>query len=131
MMTRARVLLAEDHPSNKVLLQALLETEFEVVAVVEDGQALVTAATALAPDVIITDIGMPDCDGFTATRAILRANPKARVVFVTVHDEPDFIERGLAAGALGYVLKHSAGDELVPAVQAALRGERHLGRSAR
>jgi two-component system, NarL family, response regulator NreC len=58
---------------------------------------------------------MPDCDGITAARTILRVNTRARVVFVTVHDEPDFIERGLAVGALGYVLKHSAGDELVPA----------------
>jgi DNA-binding NarL/FixJ family response regulator len=125
-LTRPRVLLAEDHPSNSALLRDLLQTEFEVVAAVHNGQALLTAASALSPDVIVTDIGMPGCDGIVATRTILRTHPAMRIVFVTVHDEADYIERGLEAGALGYVLKHAAGDELLPAVHAALRGERHV-----
>jgi DNA-binding NarL/FixJ family response regulator len=125
-LSRPRVLLAEDHPSNRALLRDLLDTEFEVVAAVQNGQALLKAASALSPDVIVTDVGMRGCDGIVATRTILRTNPATRIVFVTVHDEPDYIESGLEAGALGYVLKHAAGDELLPAVHAALRGERHV-----
>jgi len=125
-MTRARVLLADDHATNRALLRALLETEFEVIGEVHDGHALLAAAAALAPDVVVADIGMPGCDGITAARTIVRKHPSTRVVLVTVHDGADFVERGIAAGALGYVLKHAAGDELVVAVRAALRGERHL-----
>lgn len=126
--TRTRVLLADDHQANAALLRTLLQPEFEVVATVEDGQALVEAAEALSPDVIVTDIAMPILDGIAASIEILRRNPTARIVFVTVHCDPVMIARALAAGAFGYVLKVAAGDELVPAVRAALRGERHVSR---
>ena len=106
------------------LLRGLLQSEFDVVALVEDGRALLAAVVTLVPDVIVTDIEMPEIDGLEATREILRRNPDARVVLVTVHSNPEFVQRGWDVGALGYVLKLSAGDELVPAVQSALRGER-------
>ena len=127
-MTRARVLLADDHAGNTDLLCRLLQPEFEVVASVQDGNTLVDAAESLSPDVIVTDISMPGLDGITASRAILRRNPGARIVLVTVHRDRILMERGLAAGALGYVLKLTAGDDLLPAVRAALRGERHVSR---
>lgn len=101
---------------------SLLKVEFDVIADVEDGQALVNAAQQLSPDVIVTDISMPGLDGIAAATLILGRNPAARIVFVTVHDDPSLVERGLAAGGLGYVLKYAAGDELVPAVHAALHG---------
>lgn len=123
---RTRVLLADDHGDNAALLRMLLQTEFEVVAIVEDGQALVQAAEALSPDVIVTDIAMPILDGIEASTEILRRNPEARIVFVTVHRDPSVVARGLATGAFGYVLKVAAGEELVTAVHAALRGERHV-----
>jgi DNA-binding NarL/FixJ family response regulator len=124
--TRTRVLLADDHKGNAKLLRRLLQEEFDVIASVEDGQSLVQAAEALSPDVIVTDIAMPVLDGIAASAEILRRNPEARIVFVTVHHDPAMVARGLATGALGYVLKVAAGDELVPALQAALRGERHV-----
>jgi len=127
-MKRRRVLLAEDHAAVAEQLRGVLEPEFEVVALVGDGHALLDAVEAFRPDAIVTDIAMPGVDGITTTRAILRRNPDARIVFVTVHGEPALVQQGLAAGALGYVLKLVAGDELVPAVHAALRGERHLSR---
>jgi DNA-binding NarL/FixJ family response regulator len=130
-MTRARVLLADDHRENSELLRSLLQPVFDVIGDVHDGLALVEAAEALAPDVIVSDISMPGLDGITAAVRILRRNPDARIVFVTVHGDPLLVERGLATGALGYVLKLVAGDELVPAVRAALRGERHVSRSSR
>ena len=125
---RARVLLADDHPGNTDLLCGLLQPEFDVVGRVEDGNALVAAAETLSPDVIVTDISMPGLDGITASMVILRRNPAARIVLVTVHRDRILMERGLAAGALGYVLKLTAGDDLLPAVRAALRGERHVSR---
>ena len=127
-MNRARVLLSDDHLSTMVLLVGLLETEFEVIGTVRSGSELVAAAETLKPDVIVSDISMPDMDGLTAAALILQRNPAARIVFVTVHDAVVLARMGLAAGALGYVVKSAAGDELVPAVHAALRGERHVSR---
>jgi DNA-binding NarL/FixJ family response regulator len=122
--TRPRVLLAEDQAGNLALLQALLESEFEVIGTAQDGEALVAAAARLCPDVVVTDIGMPILDGIAAAAQILRKSPGTRVVFVTVHTDPTLVRRGLAVGGLGYVCKLTAGDELVPAVWAAVRGER-------
>ena len=93
---------------------------------VEDGDALVEAADRLSPDVIVTDIAMPGIDGIAAAVLIRRHDPNARIVFVTVHAEPMFVKAGLEAGALGYVLKDSAGDELIAAVRAALGGTRYM-----
>jgi DNA-binding NarL/FixJ family response regulator len=106
------------------LLEHLLQEEFDVVATVHDGRALVDAAARVDPDAIVTDISMPVLDGIEAAREILRNNPSARVVFVTVHADPLLMNQGLAVGGLGYVPKVSAGEELIPAVWAALRGER-------
>jgi len=125
-MDRARVLLADDHVENTELICGLLQSEFEVVAQVQDGIALVRAAETLSPDVIVSDISMAGLDGIGAAEIILRRNPAARIVFVTVHGDPLMVQRGLATGAMGYVLKLAAGDELIPAIHAALRGERHV-----
>jgi DNA-binding NarL/FixJ family response regulator len=123
---RARVLLADDHPEVVEDLRAVVEREFEVVATVGDGNALIAAAERLVPDVIVTDIAMPGLNGIAAAAEILRRNPAARIVFVTVHNHPELVQSGLATGALGYVLKLTAGDDLVPAIHAVLRGEHHL-----
>jgi DNA-binding NarL/FixJ family response regulator len=122
------VLLADDHAAVVEQLRGVLEPEFEVAAVVGDGRALVEAADAIRPDVIVTDIGMPCLDGIAAALMILRKYPEARIVFVTVHAEAELLHRALGTGTLGYVLKHAAGDELVLAVRAALRGERYVSR---
>ena len=128
-MNLPRLLLADDHAGTRNLLRLLLEPEFDVVADVADGQALVTAARQLSPDVIVTDISMPGLDGITAAAAILCRNPAARIVLITVYSDTSLLKRGLSSGALGYVLKARAGDELVPAVHAALRGERYTSRT--
>jgi DNA-binding NarL/FixJ family response regulator len=80
----------------------------------------------LAPDVIVSDIVMPGLNGIAAAAEILRRNSAARIVLVTVHNDLELVQKGLATGALGYVLKLTAGDDLVPAIHAVLRGERHL-----
>ena len=106
-------------------LRSLLAPEFDVVATVADGRALIRAVETARPDVVVTDIVMPGLDGIAATAALLEKRPDTRVVLVTVHDDAELAERGYAAGALGYVSKHRAGQELVAAVRAAIRGERY------
>jgi len=113
------------------LLRGLLDSEFDVVGLVEDGPALVKAAEQLKPDVIVTDIGMPGLDGISAAVLVLRTNPATRVVFVSVHDERCVVNSGLEAGGLGYVLKLAAGEDLIPAVRAALRGQIHISKCLR
>ncbi|MET0167993.1 MAG: response regulator transcription factor [Vicinamibacterales bacterium] len=130
-LRRPTVLLADDHAETAEQLRTLLEPGFDVIALVEDGRALVDAVSRLSPDVIVADISMPRLDGIGASVLICRNDPDARIVLVTVHSEPILVERGLAAGALGYVLKDSAGDELVPAVHAALGRERYVSRALR
>ena len=127
-MYRPRVLLAEDHAETAARLRKLLGVDFDVIASVEDGHALVDATERLSPDAIVADIDMPGVDGIAATTLIRRHDPNARIVLVTVHAESMLVEAGLAAGALGYVLKDTAGDELVPAVHAALAGRQYLSR---
>ena len=104
----------------------MLQPEFDVIATMGDGDALLAAAHALAPDVIVSDIAMPGLDGIAVASEILRRNLAARIVFVTVHDEAEMIKKSLAIGVIGYVLKATAGEELVPAIHAALRGEHHI-----
>jgi DNA-binding NarL/FixJ family response regulator len=127
-MYRPRVLLAEDHAETADRLRKLLRVDFDVIAWVEDGRALVDATARLSPDVIVADIAMPGIDGIAATTLIRCNDPDARIVLVTVHSESMLVEAGLAAGALGYVLKDTAGDELVPAVHAALGGHQYVSR---
>ena len=119
-------MLAEDHARVAEELRNLLAPEFDVVVTVADGHALVRAVKAACPDVVVSDIVMPGLDGIAATAAVLAACPSTRVVLITVHDSPELAERGFAAGALGYVSKHHAGQELVAAVRAAIRGERYV-----
>ncbi len=127
-MYRPRVLLAEDHAETAARLRKLLGVAFDVIASVEDGRALVDATERLSPDVVVADIDMPGVDGIAATALIRRHDPDARIVLVTVHSEAMLVEAGLAAGALGYVLKDTAGDELVPAVYAPLGGRQYVSR---
>jgi DNA-binding NarL/FixJ family response regulator len=127
-MYRPRVLLAEDHAETAARLRKLLRVDFDVIASVEDGRALVDASERLSPDAIVADIDMAGIDGIAATKLIRRHDPDARIVLVTVHGESMLVEAGLAAGALGYVLKDTAGDELVAAIHAALGGRQYLSR---
>jgi DNA-binding NarL/FixJ family response regulator len=126
---RPSVLLADDHTETAEQLRKLLQPHFDVVGLVEDGDALVSAVARLSPDVVVADVSMPTLDGIDAAALIRRRDPAARIVLVTVHDDPILVERGLAAGALGYVLKDAAGDELVAAIRAALGGKRYVSRA--
>jgi DNA-binding NarL/FixJ family response regulator len=119
---RRRVLLADDHRMVAEGLKSLLSAEFELLEVVEDGQALVSAAKRLRPDVIVADITMPRLNGLDALDQLRKIHPEVKVVFLTMHQEPAYARRALEAGASGFVLKHSAPAELVAAIHAALAG---------
>jgi DNA-binding NarL/FixJ family response regulator len=121
-MTKPRVLLADDHRMVAEGLQSLLAEEFELAGIVEDGRALVSAARELRPDVIVADISMPHLNGIDALVLLKQDNQRARVVFLTMHRDVAYARRALEAGALGFVLKHSAPAELLLAVRAALEG---------
>jgi DNA-binding NarL/FixJ family response regulator len=119
---RTRVLLADDHRMVAEALKTVLSVEFDLVGVVEDGIALVEAARALRPDVIVADIGMPRLNGIDALTELKKDNKRVRVVFLTMHQDLAYARRALDAGALGYVLKHSAPTELSTAINAAMEG---------
>lgn len=122
-MKRIRVLLADDHRIVAEGLKVLLESEFELVGMVEDGRALLRAAKELRPDVIITDITMPELNGIEAFEELKKHDPDVRVIFLTMHHRVAYARRALDAGACGYVLKHSASTELILAVRAAAQGK--------
>jgi DNA-binding NarL/FixJ family response regulator len=120
---RPRVLLADDHRVVAEGLKRLLEDDFELVGVEEDGRALVAAARTLKPDVIVADISMPHLNGIDAMVQLKKDDPDVKVVFLTMHQEPAYARRALEAGAVGFVVKHSASTELVLAIRAALKGQ--------
>lgn len=104
-MNRPRVLLADDEPGFIAASARLLEPEFEVVKTVGDGQQAVEEAPGLNPDLVVLDISMPALNGIEAARQLRSAGCQAKIVFLTVHREPEYVEAGFAAGASGYVLK--------------------------
>jgi DNA-binding NarL/FixJ family response regulator len=122
-MIRPRVLLADDHRMVAEGLKGLLEEEFDLLGVVEDGRQLVETARRVRVDVIVADISMPHLNGIDALTQLKRDNPDVRVVFLTMHKDTAYARRALDAGAYGYVLKHSAPAELVLAVRAAVDGK--------
>lgn len=122
MTPRPRLLLADDHRLFGDGLRSLLDDEFDLVGVVEDGLALVEAALRLRPDLIVSDITMPQLNGLDALKRLRLVMPEVRVVFVTMHDDLSYVRRALDAGAAGYVLKQSASAELLQALHTALDG---------
>lgn len=125
-MNRARVLLADDHRVVRESVAALLDSDFDVVAIVGNGQELLVEAKRLQPDVVVTDISMPFLDGLEAARQLRASNCTARVIFLTVHDRAEFVRAALAAGALGYVIKSRLTADLIPAIYAILGGNRFI-----
>jgi DNA-binding NarL/FixJ family response regulator len=119
-------LLADDHRIVAEGLKSLLNAEFDLVEVVEDGRALVAAAKRLKPDVIVADISMPELNGLEALSQLKKLNPETRVVFLTMHADAAYACQALEAGACGFVVKHSASAELVTAIRAALSGQTYV-----
>jgi DNA-binding NarL/FixJ family response regulator len=121
-MKRTRVLLADDHPLTLEGLRAFLEPHLESVGTVTDGRALVDAALRLKPDLIVLDITMPLLNGIDAAVQIRKSLPGVKLLFVTMHVNPAYLEAALNAGATGYVLKSAAREELLEAIKSVLNG---------
>lgn len=125
-MTRPRTLLADDHAIVAEGLKLLLQDHCDLVGVVGDGPSLLAAAIELRPDIIVADISMPGFDGLEAVRRMRAAGVDSKVIILTMFADWDVAEAAFAAGANGYVVKHSAGDELLKAVHAVCAGESYM-----
>jgi DNA-binding NarL/FixJ family response regulator len=125
-MTEARVLLADDHTMVAEGLGSLLRIDFDLVGTVTDGRALVEAAERLRPDVVVTDISMPKLNGLDAIRQLRSAGNQAKVVVLTMHADERLVAEAFRAGASCYLLKQSAGEELISAIHEALAGRKYL-----
>jgi DNA-binding NarL/FixJ family response regulator len=123
---RPTVIIADDYAHVHPMLRRLLEPEFEVVEDVFDGRALLEATLGLKPDLIVVDIFMPILSGIEAVQRLKAQSSTVAVVFITADDERETMQRALNTGALGYVRKASAAEDLLPAAQAVLRGQRFV-----
>jgi DNA-binding NarL/FixJ family response regulator len=121
-LSKPTILLADDHPGIFETVARIIEPTFEIVGRSGDGQALLEAVAKLNPDVVVTDISMPVLNGIDAASELKESGSMCRIVFLTVHDDPDFIEACFATGALGYVSKTRMALDLLPAIQEALKG---------
>ena len=128
-MEKIRVVLADDHKVLRAGLSMLLnfEPDLEVVGEAGSGQEAVELAERLRPDIVVMDLTMPGLGGLEATPLVRRRVPATRVLILTMHDNPEYLNRALASGATGYVPKRAADTELIGAIRSVARGERFLG----
>lgn len=121
-LTRPRLLLAEDHPGMRDRVVQMIENTFDVVGVVGDGGALLEAAARMKPDVCVIDISLPGMSGIEAAIQLRDTRSPARIVFLTMHEDPDYLRAALAAGATAYVVKSRMASDLCIAIKDALAG---------
>ena len=122
-MTRPRVLLVDDHTLVLDGFRKLLEDQCEVVGTAEDGRALLRMAQEFQPDIVTLDISMPQLNGVDAARKLKKILPRIKLIFVTMHADPAYVNEAFKAGASGYLLKRSAGSELLQAIQSVMDGQ--------
>jgi DNA-binding NarL/FixJ family response regulator len=123
------VLLADDHEAILTRVRALLDRDFDVVGAVSNGQDAVMEVQRLDPDVLVIDISMPILDGFQVVSQ-LGSDRRTKVVFLTLHEDRDFVAAAFSVGASAYVIKSDATTDLVPAIREALEGRRYVSQSA-
>ena len=125
-MKRARILIADDHVLMAEALQHLLQVEFDVVARVGDGRALLKVAGELQPDVAVVDIGMPLLNGLDAGEQLKALHPDIKVIYLTQNREPRYAVEAFRRKASGYLLKDSAASELTTAIREALQNRSYV-----
>ena len=130
MTNRLRVLVADDHRAMRDSLVQLLSRDFDVVGAVADGLSVVTAAERLAPDLLVLDIAMPGLTGIAAAARLKETGSTAKVVFVTMRHEREFVRESLALGDVGFVVKDHLVTDLLPAVRTVLAGQSFVSPSA-
>lgn len=119
---KIKILLADDQLEIVETVARLLKDEFDVIAAVSNGNRVMETASRLAPDVLVLDISMPDMNGIEAAARLKESGFKARVIFLTVNEDPCIVEGALLIGASGYVLKERLATDLIPAIRQALQG---------
>ena len=124
-MPKLRLLIGDDHTMVRHGLRKILEEkpEWEVVAEVGDGREAIKCAVTLKPDVAILDVGMPLLNGIDATQQIVRKAPDTKVLILSMHSDEAYVTRALQAGAKGYLLKDSAGKDLIKGVESVAAGQ--------
>jgi len=132
MKGKVRVLLCDDHTLFREGIKAILKDELsiEIVGEADNGRQAVALARQLHPDIVLMDIAMPDLGGFEATHRILRADPKTKVLILTMYEEEEVITRCLDAGASGYVLKDVPRAHLIHAIDVVNQGGQYLSSRA-
>jgi len=125
-VARVRILLADDHKAMRERVVHLLEDEFEVLGALEDGQAVVNAALELKPDVCLIDISMPILNGIEVANELKQDGSTAKIIFLTIHEDPDFVQAALNTGASGYVVKSRIASDLLTAVRDVLAGRKFV-----
>jgi DNA-binding NarL/FixJ family response regulator len=128
-MTRPTILIADDHKMFAQGLAGLLEDEFDLVGTVQNGQALIDEAARLKPDLIIVDISMPVLNGLDAVRRLTQHHTGSKVVFLTMHADTRLLREAFQCGGVGYVLKQSAGEELLFALRQVMSGQPYISPS--
>jgi DNA-binding NarL/FixJ family response regulator len=128
-MGKIRVLLADDHETVLDRVRSILCKEFEVVGTVANGRDAMAEVERLDPDVLVMDISMPVLDGLQAASQLRRKASRTKVVFLTVHEDRDYVDAAFAAGASGYVTKSHVASDLVPAIREALAGHTYISTS--
>src|SRR6266853_1548692 len=123
-MKKIKVLLVDDHTVVRQGLRALLagEEDIEVIGEAENGRQAVGAATKTPPDVVVMDVAMPLLNGLEATRQILRAVPTAKVLVLSSYGDDDCVQQLMQAGAVGYLIKQTAANDLLKAIREVYRG---------
>jgi DNA-binding NarL/FixJ family response regulator len=127
--TAPQVLLADDLEEIRRTVALILGAEFDIVGWAENGLSAIDLVTRLSPDVLVLDISMPVVNGIEAACYLKELGSPARVIFLTVHSDPEFVEAALSAGALGYVLKPSLATDLIPAIWAVMQGHTFISPS--
>jgi len=125
-MGKPRVLLADDHTLVIEAFKKLLEPEFDIVGTVSDGRTLLQVAPQLEPDVVVLDLGMPLLNGMDAGRELKKLIPRTRLIVLTMNEDYEIAAEALREWASGYLLKTSAGSELVEAIREVLKGRSYV-----
>lgn len=127
-MSKLRLVLGDDHTLFRQGLRKILEErpDWEVVAEVGDGRQAVRECIALKPDVAVLDVGMPMLNGIDATQQIVRKSPDTKVLVLSMHSDEAYVTRALQAGATGYMLKDSAGQDLIKGIASVAKGQAYF-----
>jgi DNA-binding NarL/FixJ family response regulator len=118
-----RVVVADDNKEIRDKVVQLLRPDFDVIGTALDGKSACEAVMLLEPDIVVLDISMAVLSGIEAAEKLKEKGSKTKTVFLTVHDDPDFVRAGLRTGASGYVVKSQMATDLLPAMKAAVRGQ--------